>query len=234
MAEVTLQLYTVGSTKALQTVNKITMMLPGSGKMGAFHAAVEVYDKEWAYGKVDGPGTGVFWNTPTHCDMHQYDSAIPLGRTALTEPQVLAVIRALEPQWAGNEYDILRRNCCSFAAALCDELGVGPLPKHVSTMANVGVAVVDTVSVATSYLTAGVGAISSCANGVDERHQVSQKVNAATTTVLEVGSRALGALFPGSTGTASSASPVPPAPHISRPPYPTSATPPAYPTPSAT
>merc|ERR1712224_594494 len=43
-------------------------------------------------------------------------------------------------QWMSEDYDILRRNCCHFSAALCEELGVGPVPSWVTNLAGVGAA----------------------------------------------------------------------------------------------
>merc|ERR1719471_570998 len=41
-------------------------------------------------------------------------------------------------EWMSEDYDILRRNCCHFSAELCKELGVGPLPSWLTSLAGAG------------------------------------------------------------------------------------------------
>merc|ERR1712060_603032 len=40
--------------------------------------------------------------------------------------------------WPGSDYDLLRHNCCHFSDALCQALGVGPIPGWVTSLAGVG------------------------------------------------------------------------------------------------
>merc|ERR1719401_1782300 len=41
-------------------------------------------------------------------------------------------------QWRGEDYDLLRHNCCHFADALCVALGVGHIPFWVTNLAGAG------------------------------------------------------------------------------------------------
>lgn len=43
--------------------------------------------------------------------------------------------------WMGNTYDLMAKNCCSFADAFCLKLGVKGLPKWVDRFARAGAAV---------------------------------------------------------------------------------------------
>merc|ERR1719191_1919491 len=44
----------------------------------------------------------------------------------------------MAPVWGGKSYDLVRRNCCSFANEFCEKLGVGPIPGWVNRLAQVG------------------------------------------------------------------------------------------------
>ena len=48
------------------------------------------------------------------------------------------ILDELMAEWSGPEYDLLRRNCCSFAEALVVRLGVGPTPGWLHRLADVG------------------------------------------------------------------------------------------------
>jgi len=46
----------------------------------------------------------------------------------LTEVEVAALLVRLAAAWPGADYDLIHHNCCDFANALCEELGVGRIP----------------------------------------------------------------------------------------------------------
>eukprot|EP00438_Fugacium_kawagutii_P024707 Skav235547 [mRNA] locus=scaffold3067:235190:241325:+ [translate_table: standard] len=73
---------------------------------GAFHAGVEVYQTEWSYGgSCNGPtGTGIF-------------CCPPKGQ----------LINKLKLEWKGQQYDLLRHNCCHFAAPMLAAQGMKAL-----------------------------------------------------------------------------------------------------------
>jgi len=97
---------------------------------GAFHAAVEVYGGEWTFG-----GYGVSCIPPRSEEAHVYKCSIYMGRTNLDREQLAPVLFELAEQWSGASYDLLGRNCCSFAAELCSRLSVGELPQWVDRFA---------------------------------------------------------------------------------------------------
>lgn len=107
---------------------------------GAFHAGVEVYQTEWSYGgSCNGPtGTGIFCCPPKGCEAHSYREAIEMGNTSMSKQDVNKLINKLKLEWKGQQYDLLRHNCCHFADALCLSLGVGPVPGWVTSLAGVG------------------------------------------------------------------------------------------------
>lgn len=104
---------------------------------GIFHVGVQIGHKEWSYGyKADG--TGVFWTPPLYQAAHHFRESIRMQPTHLTQEEISNVIRDLEAEWTGPSYNVFRRNCCHFADAVCQRLGVGPLPEWTYRLANIG------------------------------------------------------------------------------------------------
>eukprot|EP00163_Fabomonas_tropica_P034054 TRINITY_DN9288_c0_g1_i3.p1 TRINITY_DN9288_c0_g1~~TRINITY_DN9288_c0_g1_i3.p1 ORF type:complete len:129 (+),score=34.30 TRINITY_DN9288_c0_g1_i3:104-490(+) len=98
--EVILNVYDVGTSKAVSRLNKVVKTVG----LGAFHGAIEVYGKEYSFGQVDGPGSGVFMEEPRQCEMHQYKESISLGKTKLDRRAVTAILQELSEEWQGNTY----------------------------------------------------------------------------------------------------------------------------------
>eukprot|EP00913_Durusdinium_trenchii_P009777 g9182.t1 len=61
-----------------------------------------------------------------------------MGSTFLSQQTVLALIGRLAKEWQGDDYDILRCNCCHFSNELLRRLGLGPLPKQFTNLAGTG------------------------------------------------------------------------------------------------
>merc|ERR1740129_1996554 len=97
---------------------------------GAFHVGVEVFGGEWSYGAL-----GVQVDLPRSIDGHVYRCSILLGQTELTEEQVATELVQLCQVWRGKDFDMLDRNCCSFATRLCTSLRVSPMPLWVDRFA---------------------------------------------------------------------------------------------------
>ena len=95
---------------------------------GAFHAGVEVHGKEWYFGQ-----EGIECQAPRHHDVHVYRTSIPMGSTCYPEAEVTRFMtRVMSKQWNGNDYDMLERNCCNFAEALCRHLVGRAVPDWVT------------------------------------------------------------------------------------------------------
>ena len=114
----------------------------GTHWAGAFHSGVEVNGKEWSFGGTD-QGTGVFSNAPRGCTMHSYKESIAIGETALSAEAIDSLLQQMASEWAGSSYDLLHKNCCHFADALCISLGVGGVPPWVNRAAQTGAGLVD-------------------------------------------------------------------------------------------
>ena len=95
---------------------------------GAFHAGVEVHGKEWYFGQ-----EGIECQEPRQHEVHVYRSSIPMGNTCYPEHEVQRfMLKVMSKQWLGGDYDMLERNCCSFAEALCQYLVGRAVPNWVT------------------------------------------------------------------------------------------------------
>eukprot|EP00929_Paragymnodinium_shiwhaense_P079101 TRINITY_DN41120_c0_g1_i1.p1 TRINITY_DN41120_c0_g1~~TRINITY_DN41120_c0_g1_i1.p1 ORF type:complete len:560 (-),score=56.50 TRINITY_DN41120_c0_g1_i1:48-1643(-) len=93
---------------------------------GAFHVGVEVFDAEYSYGVY-----GVCCDPSRTVEVHVYQCSIFLGHTALSRSQFAHKLYGFAKRWRGADYDLVAKNCCSFAVALVTELGVEPIPRWV-------------------------------------------------------------------------------------------------------
>ena len=112
---------------------------------GAYHVGVEVNGVEYAYGATSVPNqTGVFTCFPRLSPGYQYRTTIDLGERPLLRRSWVAVdqesstvyqqvseyvqgrtvIKEMAAEYMGSDYDILRKNCCTFARDACLRLGV--------------------------------------------------------------------------------------------------------------
>jgi len=95
---------------------------------GAFHAGIEVHGREWTYGQ-----EGISCAKPRYHEVHIYRDSLFMGITRCSELEVKNLIeQELAQDWQGSDYDLLRRNCCSFADVLCRKLVGEGLPAWVS------------------------------------------------------------------------------------------------------
>lgn len=132
-APVTLHIYDVSNKKRVRFVNNVLSMM-GSG---AYHAAVEVYGREWSFG-YKASGSGLFSTTPGGCQAHHYRKPIPMGNTECTEDQVYDILQEMSAKWRGKDYNLLRHNCTHFSDTFCQALGLQGLPRWVMSLAASG------------------------------------------------------------------------------------------------
>lgn len=136
---------------SMVTCNWVTSNLIQLG--GAFHAGVEVYHSEWSYGT-----EGIFKIQPRNHEYHVFNQSVNMGKTSLEPAEIHAILREMAPSWKAMSYDLMRKNCCTFADDFCRKLGVGPLPGWVNRLAQVGAGMVLTVQqIQTSLAPAGIG-----------------------------------------------------------------------------
>jgi hypothetical protein len=134
---------------------------------GAYHVGVEINGAEYAYGATSIVGrSGVFACKPRLSPGYQYRTTIDFGERPLVrnswvtlskqiegsdKPSTVytqveeyvegeQVIKEMHREYMGSDYDILRKNCCSFARDACLRLGIRPdeVPSWFSNLAESG------------------------------------------------------------------------------------------------
>lgn len=104
---------------------------------GAYHVGVDVNGTEYAFGATTVPGkSGVFSCIPKLSPGYQYRTTIDFGKVPLARASYTGshqhieyldgkvVIKEMASEYMGADYNILRRNCCTFAYEACVRLGV--------------------------------------------------------------------------------------------------------------
>jgi hypothetical protein len=178
---VTLHIYDVGDQQAVSQVNKFLKPVG----TGAFHGAVEVYGKEWSYGFTD-EGTGVFDCPPKGCLAHTYRESVPMGQTQLSAEEVEALLDELAVKWPGSEYDLLRRNCCTFSDELCSQLGVGNIPRWVTNLAGAGATLQDGFHTVHSTAQSAAIIAAAKANEIDSKYQIRSTTEAKVKDIAKL------------------------------------------------
>jgi len=138
---VTLNIYDIGTSSVGQALNSVLRHFG----TGAFHCGVEVHGCEWSFSDTeDGCGMGVFCSRPKLCDGHTYCQSVKMGRTAMTQTEVLSLVHLLSSYWPVGSYNTLTRNCCHFCDDMCQRLCVGPIPSWIMNLAGAGAALAAT------------------------------------------------------------------------------------------
>jgi len=177
---VTLHLYDLGAD---QRIGKANEYMEAIGT-GAFHGGVEVYGVEYSYGYVPD-GSGIFTNVPKSCKAHTFRESLDMGTTTKTEDEVKAIIEELKLEWPGFEYDLLRKNCCFFSAALVDKLGCGPVPAWVTSLAAAGATLSDGYTKAAEMADKASIIAKAKAKEIDEKYDISGTVNKTAKDFME-------------------------------------------------
>lgn len=136
--EVLLHLYDVSQSTSIQWLN--ALLAPGRLPFklgGIFHAGIEVDGVEWVFGWSE-EGTGVHCSLPRKQVDHHFRETLRLPRSPLPPERIREIILELKEEYTGASYDVLRRNCCHFADELCRRIGVGPIPRWVCRLAEIG------------------------------------------------------------------------------------------------
>jgi len=66
-----------------------------------------------------------------------------MGVTPLSENEISALLIQLQTEWLGKDYDVLKKNSCTFSNTFCQRLRVGEIPSWVLTLAVVSEKLVD-------------------------------------------------------------------------------------------
>lgn len=135
---VLLHVYDVSKHSGVQAINHVLAHKSLPLRFGGvFHAGVEVGGREYSFGYAP-EGTGVTHCKPREHPGHHYRETCDMRRTLLSQREVEDLVRSLAKSYQGPGYHLFRRNCCTFAAELCQQLGAGSLPAWVQRLAHVG------------------------------------------------------------------------------------------------
>jgi len=135
-----LHVYDVSQEESIQKLNKVLAHKHSPLKLGGvFHAGVEVNGLEWSYGfSMSETVPGISCSLPKQHPQHHFRQTILLRRTRLSREDVADIISKLIEEYPGDDYDVLRRNCCHFADDFCQRLGIGRIPGWVYRLARLG------------------------------------------------------------------------------------------------
>eukprot|EP00811_Abedinium_folium_P001779 NODE_11630_length_1274_cov_5.694856.p2 GENE.NODE_11630_length_1274_cov_5.694856~~NODE_11630_length_1274_cov_5.694856.p2 ORF type:complete len:202 (+),score=48.05 NODE_11630_length_1274_cov_5.694856:353-958(+) len=84
-----------------------------------YHLGIEVYGREYFYSV-----SGVGYCVPGGHRWHVHKHTLSLGNTLLNSEEVDEILENMCTTW-GHSYNILARNCQTFAVHLCELLGLG-------------------------------------------------------------------------------------------------------------
>jgi len=135
-----LHIYDVSNEKVLRNLNRLLAHRHAPIKFGGiFHVGVEVDGVEWSYGYTTSESsTGVVGDVPRTNPDHRFRQTISLLTTQLSHEEIARLLEEMVQEYRGRDYDLLRRNCCTFADDLASRLGARRLPRWVHRLARVG------------------------------------------------------------------------------------------------
>jgi len=145
-----LHVYDVSQEESVQKLNKVLAHRHSPLKFGGvFHCGVEVNGLEWCYGfSSQETLPGVCCVEPKAHPQHHYRQTVRLKRTLLSAERIAEIVGNLLEEYPGDDYDLLRRNCCHFSDDFCQRIGVGSIPGWVHRLARIGASLDGVVQVA--------------------------------------------------------------------------------------
>lgn len=102
--------------------------------LGVFHSGVEVDGTEYSFAS----GAGIFDMTPRDAPNARFREALDMGEYTGSASDLRVVIADLRPDWSGESYNVVSKNCNSFAAELCWRLTRATVPAYVNRLAYMG------------------------------------------------------------------------------------------------
>jgi hypothetical protein len=140
---VLLHIYDVSQEDSVHKINKWLAHRKNPLKFGGiFHAGVEINGLEWSFGASDKETVpGISCCEPRSHAQHRYRETVVLKPSKLSKGDVGELLSKMLEEYPGDDYDLLRRNCCHFADDFCRRLGAGGIPSWVHRLARVGAGV---------------------------------------------------------------------------------------------
>ena len=120
---------------------------------GAYHVGLEINGVEYAYGANSTRGsTGIFTCMPKSSPGYQFRTTIDFGNRVVMKYSNDAgnkneeavdgreIVQKMATEYLGTDYDLLRKNCCTFAYDVCIRLGISEkeIPSWFHNLAAVG------------------------------------------------------------------------------------------------
>jgi hypothetical protein len=137
-----INVYDWSGRKSIVAMNKWACCGCAGGRvMGAFHAGVEILGREYSFGWNDEGTTGCFWVEPRGAETlfgHRFRQHIKMGTVMLSFDELQALVLKMETHWMGFMYDMWHKNCNHFCDELCQELGLGSMPKWINRLTTTG------------------------------------------------------------------------------------------------
>jgi hypothetical protein len=133
-------IYDVSQEDSVKKFNKYMASRYSPIKFGGiFHAGVEVNGLEWSYGvSYTDTVPGLSCIEPRTHPAHSYRQTVQLRRTKMNAEEIADLLMNLIEEYPGDDYCLLRRNCCHFADDFCRRLGSGRIPGWIHRLARLG------------------------------------------------------------------------------------------------
>ena len=102
---------------------------------GFHHSGVEIMGSEYSYAS----GAGVFDSAPKHAPGARFREQIEMGSFDGGQTELKKALDDVREDFSPDEYNLIRKNCNHFSAALCWRLLRKRIPAHVNRLADLGV-----------------------------------------------------------------------------------------------
>jgi len=113
--------------------------------VGVFHAGIEVYGVEYAYGGHPFAFSGIFELTPQSAeelgDNFRFRESIVLGETDFSGQEIRKMVQQMGLEYRGDQYHLINKNCNHFSAALAKTLTGKEIPAWINRLANLSASV---------------------------------------------------------------------------------------------
>lgn len=145
-----IHIYDVTQRESIKKLNQVLAHTCSPLKFGGvFHAGVEVNGLEWSFAyQPQRTRYGVECNCPKMHPLHHFRQTVAMGITNCSEDDITKIIAQMVEEYPGDDYDLLRRNCCHFADDFCQRLGVGNIPLWVYRLSRLGAGVAEMLEAA--------------------------------------------------------------------------------------
>lgn len=106
--------------------------------LGVYHSAVEAYGLEYAYGAHEYPSSGIFEVEPRQCPGFRFRKSLTLGHVWMGPEKFREFMEDLTPEYTGDSYNLLFKNCNNFCDDVCMRLVNVHIPGWVNRLAEIG------------------------------------------------------------------------------------------------